>query len=64
LPETVDPFDLRKPFVDPFGRQIQSGYADGQSGQFKYQKFNALDTVKEYIRHTYREGWKLPDMPV
>jgi len=30
----------------------------------KYQKLNALDTTKEYIKHTYREGWKLPDMPV
>jgi len=30
----------------------------------KYQKFNALETSKEYIKHTYREGWKLPDMPV
>jgi len=29
----------------------------------KYQKFNALEISKEYIKHTYREGWKLPDMP-
>ena len=29
----------------------------------QFAKFNALETSKEYIRHTYREGWKLPDMP-
>jgi predicted dehydrogenase len=29
----------------------------------KYQRVNALETSKEYIRHTYREGWRLPDMP-
>jgi len=29
----------------------------------KYQRVNALETAKEYIRHTCREGWKLPDMP-
>ena len=29
----------------------------------KYQRVNALETSKEYIKHTYREGWKLPDMP-
>ncbi|MDR0743824.1 MAG: Gfo/Idh/MocA family oxidoreductase [Tannerella sp.] len=29
----------------------------------KYETLNALDAAKEYIRHTYREGWKLPDMP-
>jgi len=28
----------------------------------KYQKFNALDASKEYIKHTYREGWRLPEM--
>jgi hypothetical protein len=29
----------------------------------QYTKMNALETAKEYIRHTYREGWKLPEMP-
>ena len=29
----------------------------------KHQTFNALETSREYIKHTYREGWKLPDMP-
>jgi hypothetical protein len=29
----------------------------------KYETLNALEAAKEYIRHTYREGWKLPDMP-
>jgi hypothetical protein len=29
----------------------------------KYEKFNALEATNEYINHTYREGWKLPDMP-
>lgn len=29
----------------------------------KYQTFNALDASKEYIKHTYREGWTLPGMP-
>jgi len=30
----------------------------------KTEKFNALAAANEYIRHTYREGWTLPDMPV
>ncbi len=29
----------------------------------KYEKFNALTAANEYIKHTYREGWKLPAMP-
>ena len=29
----------------------------------KYETFNALEAVEEYIRHTYRDGWKLPEMP-
>ena len=29
----------------------------------KYQKFNAMESSTEYIRHTCRDGWKLPDMP-
>jgi hypothetical protein len=29
----------------------------------QYAKFNALETSKEYISHTYREGWSLPSMP-
>jgi len=29
----------------------------------KYQRVNALETAKEYIKHTYRDGWKLPEMP-
>ncbi len=28
-----------------------------------YVNFNALDTAREYIKHTYRDGWSLPDMP-
>ena len=31
--------------------------------EVKHQTFNALEASKEYIKHTYREGWKLPDMP-
>jgi hypothetical protein len=30
----------------------------------KYEKFNALESANGYIRHNYREGWKLPEMPV
>ncbi|OFY51734.1 MAG: oxidoreductase, partial [Bacteroidetes bacterium GWF2_49_14] len=30
----------------------------------KYETFNALQCANEYIKHTYREGWKLPAMPV
>ncbi len=26
-------------------------------------ELNALDTAKEYIKHTYRKGWDLPGMP-
>ena len=29
----------------------------------KYETFNALTAAEEYIRHTYRDGWKLPEMP-
>ncbi len=27
----------------------------------QYVTLNALETVKEYIRHNYREGWNLPE---
>jgi len=30
----------------------------------KYNTFNALESSNSYIKHNYREGWKLPDMPV
>ena len=29
----------------------------------EYTSLNAMETAKEYIRHSYREGWELPDMP-
>jgi hypothetical protein len=29
----------------------------------KYDTFNALASANTYVRHTYREGWKLPEMP-
>lgn len=29
----------------------------------KYTTLNALETANEYIRHSYRDGWRLPDMP-
>ncbi len=29
----------------------------------KYATLNALEVANEYIRHTYRDGWRLPDMP-
>lgn len=29
----------------------------------KYAGFNASGAANEFIRHTYREGWSLPDMP-
>ncbi|MDD3788206.1 MAG: hypothetical protein PHO94_05875 [Petrimonas sp.] len=29
----------------------------------KVEKFNASAAAKEYIKHTYRSGWKLPGMP-
>ena len=29
----------------------------------KFATFNASEIAEEYIRHTYREGWSLPDMP-
>ena len=28
----------------------------------KYAEMNALETANEYIKHTYREGWNLPDV--
>ena len=30
----------------------------------KYDTFNALESANSYIRHNYREGWKLPNMPL
>lgn len=30
----------------------------------QYARFNAMETAGEYIKHTYRHGWDLPDMPV
>jgi hypothetical protein len=29
----------------------------------KYKTFNALESANSYIKHKYREGWSLPDMP-
>jgi hypothetical protein len=29
----------------------------------RFAEFNALDMSKEWIRHTYQNGFKLPDMP-
>lgn len=29
----------------------------------KHVTMNALEAASEYIKHTYRKGWKLPDMP-
>ena len=30
----------------------------------KYEKFNAAERAAEYIKHTYRNGWNLPAMPL
>ncbi|MCX6303005.1 MAG: Gfo/Idh/MocA family oxidoreductase [Bacteroidia bacterium] len=30
----------------------------------QYAKFNAVESTNEYIKHTYREGWNLPNMPL
>ena len=30
----------------------------------QYKTFNALEAISNYIKHSYRDGWKLPDMPV
>lgn len=29
----------------------------------RYASFNALEAASGYIRHSYREGWSLPEMP-
>jgi predicted dehydrogenase len=29
----------------------------------KFETFNALERAGEYIRHKYRDGWSLPEMP-
>jgi hypothetical protein len=39
--------------------QIVNGHPTSNT---KYETLNALEAAKEYIRHTYREGWKLPDI--
>jgi hypothetical protein len=30
----------------------------------EYKTLNALESASEYIKHTYRQGWNLPVMPV
>lgn len=30
---------------------------------YAYSENNALETANEYIKHSYRNGWSLPDMP-
>ena len=30
----------------------------------QYAKFNALEAAASYVKHNYREGWKLPAMPL
>jgi hypothetical protein len=30
----------------------------------KYDTFNARESANTYIKHTYRDGWNLPDIPV
>jgi len=30
----------------------------------QYKTFNALEAISNYIKHPYRDGWKLPKMPV
>jgi hypothetical protein len=29
----------------------------------RFADFNALETANEWIKHTYQNGFKLPDMP-
>ncbi|GAP68244.1 oxidoreductase family, NAD-binding Rossmann fold [Bacteroidales bacterium 6E] len=29
----------------------------------KYARFNAVEAASEYVKHTYHNGWTLPDMP-
>lgn len=29
----------------------------------EFKDFNARDIAAEWVKHTYRDGWKLPDMP-
>ncbi len=29
----------------------------------KYAKLNAMESATQYIKHNYRQGWTLPDMP-
>lgn len=46
--------------IEHFGFQMQNGLP-----QWNVQNvtLNALESAKEYIHHTYHNGWKLPDMP-
>jgi hypothetical protein len=29
----------------------------------KFATFNAAERAAEYVKHTYRSGWSLPEMP-
>lgn len=46
-------------------RQMEIKVVDGDPKRiYKDNKVNALAYANELIKHTYRDGWKLPDMPV
>jgi hypothetical protein len=30
----------------------------------KYARLNAIEAASEYVKHTYHNGWTLPDMPI
>lgn len=46
--------------VRTFGFEMVAG---NPTWNVQHVELNALEAATEYIRHTYREGWSLPDMP-
>ncbi len=48
-------------------RVLKSDHFEIQDGRPSFNKsmveLNALEAAKEYIKHTYREGWSLPEIP-
>jgi hypothetical protein len=47
--------------VETFGFEMVNG---NPTWNVEEVELNALESATEYIRHTYHNGWSLPDMPV
>ncbi|WP_273568980.1 Gfo/Idh/MocA family protein [Maribacter halichondriae] len=46
--------------VETFGFEMING---SPTWNVEHKEFNALQSANEFIKHTYQNGWTLPDMP-